>query len=147
MLQLVSSGLRTMERLTHLLLIEDQINLARFIQLELEERGYQVSIAGNIRLALQILQNSQPHLIIFDWELPNQSSRATYERLQAQTNRVPVLITTVQENDQADLDAKSNYLLMPFSIQELWTKIESCLSQPQISEVDERADVKQHSAF
>lgn len=123
---------------THILLIEDQINLAKFIRLELEEQGYQVSIAGNIQFGLQILQKSQPHLIILDWRLIDRSSRE-YKRLQEQKNEIPILITTVQENNQANLNVKHHYLLMPFTIQELWTKIESCLSSTIAAKLDAEA--------
>lgn len=124
-----------MEKPTHILLIENQISLARFIQIELEEEGYQVSVAEDIKLALKILQQSRPHLIIFDWELPNQFSQVTYKKLQSQNKKIPVLVTTVQEIDQAHLIAKTNYLLMPFSIQKLRAKIEACLRQATVSEV------------
>jgi DNA-binding response OmpR family regulator len=54
----------------HILLVEDEIKLARFIELELESEGYRVTVAHDGMSGLSLLRESEPDLAILDWMLP-----------------------------------------------------------------------------
>jgi DNA-binding response OmpR family regulator len=44
----------------HILLVEDEIKLARFIELELESEGYRVSVAHDGMSGLSLARESEP---------------------------------------------------------------------------------------
>lgn len=54
---------------THILLVEDAIDLALVIVRELETAGYNVTHVANGELALQVEQKGQFQLVILDWML------------------------------------------------------------------------------
>jgi CheY-like chemotaxis protein len=65
----------------HILIIEDEANLARFIELELTCEGYQVSIAHNGLTGLTQARESSPDLILLDWMLPGIEGVEVCQRL------------------------------------------------------------------
>ena len=54
----------------HILIIEDEEKLARFVELELVHEGYQVSRSGNGREALQMAEENSYDLLLLDIMLP-----------------------------------------------------------------------------
>jgi len=54
----------------HILLIEDEIKLARFIELELNSEGYRITVAHDGMAGLTLARESTPDLVILDWMLP-----------------------------------------------------------------------------
>lgn len=54
----------------HILVVEDEAKLAKFIELELQYEGYQVSVAQDGFAGLATARESQPDLLILDWMLP-----------------------------------------------------------------------------
>ena len=55
---------------THILLVEDEIKLARFVKLELTSEGYQVILAHDGLTGLTTARECHPDLLILDWMLP-----------------------------------------------------------------------------
>ena len=56
--------------MSHLLVVEDEEKLARFIELELKHDGYEVSKSGNGREALEMALENDYDLILLDIMLP-----------------------------------------------------------------------------
>jgi len=54
----------------HILVVEDEEKLARFVELELQHEGYEVSKAFNGRDALDMAVKTQYDLILLDIMLP-----------------------------------------------------------------------------
>ncbi|QSJ20411.1 response regulator transcription factor [Nostoc sp. UHCC 0702] len=130
--------------MTHILLIEDEVKLARFIELELNYEGYEVSVAYDGLTALTAAQKLRLDLIILDWMLPGLSSSEVYCRLRSTGNRVPIILLTANDevSDRVtglDTDA-DDYIIKPFSIDELLVKVYAHLQRipgadtPQILE-------------
>jgi DNA-binding response OmpR family regulator len=55
----------------HILLVEDEIKLAKFIQLELGYEGYEISVVHDGVAGLTAARELQVDLIILDWMLPD----------------------------------------------------------------------------
>jgi DNA-binding response OmpR family regulator len=121
-------------------LVEDEIKLARFIELELSSEGYRVSVANDGMAGLTLARESAPELMILDWMLPGLSGIEVCRRLRATGNKVPVILLTARDevSDRvAGLDAGADdYLVKPFSIEELLARVRAHLRRTQEVDLD-----------
>ena len=118
-----------------ILLVEDEEKLARFIELELGYEGYSVNVAHDGLSGLMAARDAQPDLIILDWMLPGLSGVELCRRLRSTGNQVPVLLLTAKDevtDRVAGLDAGADdYMVKPFSIEELLARIRAHLRRTQ----------------
>jgi DNA-binding response OmpR family regulator len=125
---------------THILLVEDEIKLARFIELELESEGYRVSVAHDGMSGLALARESEPDLAILDWMLPGLTGVELCRRLRATGSKVPVILLTARDevgDRVTGLDAGADdYVVKPFSIEELLARIRSHLRRTQTTDED-----------
>ncbi|MBD3882302.1 response regulator transcription factor [Phormidium tenue FACHB-886] len=114
-----------------ILLVEDEVKLARFIQLELDSEGYQISVAHDGLTGLTMLRESPPDLVILDWMMPGMTGVEVCRRLRATGSKVPVILLTAKDevSDRvAGLDAGADdYVVKPFSIEELLARVRAHL--------------------
>lgn len=114
-----------------ILLIEDDIKLAQFIEMELSCEGYEVSMAHNGLDGLTQARTSPPDIIILDWMMPGATGVEICRRLRATGSKVPIILVTAKDeiSDRvAGLDAGADdYIIKPFSIEELLARIRSHL--------------------
>jgi DNA-binding response OmpR family regulator len=124
----------------HILLVEDEVKLARFIELELGSEGYRVSVAHDGMTGLSLARESQPDLAILDWMMPGLTGVELCRRLRATGIKVPVILLTAKDEvgDRVmGLDAGADdYLVKPFSIEELLARIRAHLRRTQEADVD-----------
>lgn len=126
--------------LAHILLVEDEVNLARFIELELESEGYQVSVAHDGMSGLSIARQTPPDLAILDWMLPGLTGLELCRRLRSTGSKVPVILLTAKDevvDRVAGLDAGADdYVVKPFSIEELLARVRAGLRRNQEANED-----------
>ncbi|MBD2664093.1 two-component response regulator [Richelia sinica FACHB-800] len=124
----------------HILMVEDEVKLARFIELELNSEGYQVSVAHDGITGLTLARESTPDLLILDWMLPDLSGVEICRRLRTTGNLVPVILLTAKDevSDRVTgLDAGADdYVVKPFSIEELLARIRAHLRRTQETDKD-----------
>lgn len=124
----------------HILLVEDEVKLAKFIQLELGYEGYQVSVADDGLAGLTAARESQPDLVILDWMLPGLSGVEICRRLRTTGDQVPIILLTAKDevSDRvAGLDAGADdYVVKPFSIEELLARVRAHLRRTQETDPD-----------
>ena len=124
----------------HILLVEDEIKLAKFIQLELGYEGYEISVVHDGVAGLTTARELPIDLIILDWMLPGLSGIEICRRLRTTGDKVPIILLTAKDevSDRvAGLDAGADdYLVKPFSIEELLARIRARLRQGQEIDVD-----------
>jgi DNA-binding response OmpR family regulator len=80
----------------NILLVEDEVKLAKFIELELSSEGYQVSVAHDGMTGLTLARESSPELVVLDWMLPGLSGLEICRRLRSTGNKVPVILLTAR---------------------------------------------------
>lgn len=116
---------------SHILLVEDEQKLARFVELELASEGYAVSVASDGMAGLVAARESKPDLILLDWEMPGISGLEVCRRLRSTGIQVPVILLTghgAVADRVVGLDAGADdYLAKPFSIEELLARIRARL--------------------
>ena len=110
----------------HILIIEDEVKIARFLELELQHEGYQVSISHDGREGLTLALNNQYDLLILDVMLPSLNGMEVLRRIR-QVSELPVIMLTAKDDvmDKVmglDLGAQ-DYLTKPFAIEELLARI------------------------
>jgi DNA-binding response OmpR family regulator len=124
----------------HILLVEDEVKLARFIELELGSEGYRVSVAHDGMSGLSLARESAPDLAILDWMVPGLTGVELCRRLRSTGSKIPVILLTAKDevgDRVAGLDAGADdYLVKPFSIEELLARIRAHLRRTQAADED-----------
>ncbi len=94
-----------MNSLAHILLVEDSPTQALQLQMQLEDAGYSVTVAGSAAEALDQLNEKLPGLIILDFFLPGMRGDELCQRIKnnVSTRHVPVLMLTAQEGEGAEV--------------------------------------------
>lgn len=122
----------------HILVVEDEVKLARFIELELSYKGYHVSVAHDGVTGLQAARESQPDLIILDWLLPGLLGIEICHRLRSTGNKVPIILLSAlhEVSDRvAGLDAGADdYVVKPFHLEELLARVRAHLRRTEEAE-------------
>jgi DNA-binding response OmpR family regulator len=121
----------------HILLVEDDTLLARLEAAVLIAHGYTVTLVESGELALAVLQETSPDLVLLDLELPgtvNGWDVLKALRAYAGTSTTPVLLTSAEINAQKHLrthgETRStlDHLAKPYPIPTLLKRIERMLS-------------------
>ena len=109
-----------------ILIIEDEYNIARFLQLELEHEGYEVGISHDGREGLDKVCSDYFDLLILDVMLPSLNGVEVLRRLRQKSDMPVVMLTAKDEmNDKIlglDIGA-DDYMTKPFAIEELLARI------------------------
>jgi len=117
----------------YILAVEDEDALATLLQYNLLKEGYDVAVASDGELALLMVDEKLPDLIVLDWMLPKVSGIEVCRRLRSrpETRNVPILMLTArgEESDRIrGLDTGADdYIVKPFSMTELTARIRAVL--------------------
>ena len=115
----------------HILIIEDEENIARVLQLELEFEGYTTEIAHTGTEGLIKYRENDFDLILLDWMLPEMSGVDVLKRIRATEQATPVIMLTAKGNVEdkvKGLDLGANdYVTKPFEIDELLARIRAVI--------------------
>lgn len=119
----------------HILLVEDEIKLAHFIELELDSEGYQITVSHDGLSGLTLARELMPDLFILDWMLPGITGVELCRRLRSTGIRSPIILLTARSeigDRVTGLDAGADdYVIKPFSIEELLARVRSHLRRNQ----------------
>lgn len=113
-----------------ILLVEDEKNIARFIELELKYEQFDVTVIHDGREGLNHALENNFDCILLDVMLPGLNGIEVCRRIRAQLD-VPILLITARDavmDRVAGLDAGADdYIVKPFAIEELLARIRSVL--------------------
>ncbi len=117
-----------------ILVVEDERPIARFIELELLQAGYQVTLASDGIEALLQASHHPPDLVILDLMIPGVDGLSVCRRLRSGPGvlpDLPILIVTakgsVPDRVAGLKTGADDYLTKPFAIEELLARIEALL--------------------
>ncbi len=113
-----------------ILIIDDEPQIRRFLQIGLTAQGYKISESSEGRDGLAMAAELNPDLIILDLGLPDLDGQVVLQKLRDFYHQ-PIIILSVR-NSEAEivkaLDAGANdYVVKPFGIQELLARIRGLL--------------------
>ncbi|ULT56405.1 response regulator transcription factor [Neobacillus drentensis] len=116
---------------THILVIEDETQIARVLKVELEYEGYQVTVEHDGKAGLEAALQPGIDLILLDVMLPGLSGIEVLRRLRKENSNLPVILLTARNttfDKVAGLDQGANdYVTKPFEIEELLARIRACI--------------------
>ncbi|GAE25513.1 two-component response regulator [Halalkalibacter wakoensis JCM 9140] len=114
-----------------ILIVEDEANIARVIQLELEHEGYTTCIAEDGSKAIEKITTDSWSLVLLDVMLPSLSGIEVLRRMRSLEDQTPVILLTARDtvvDKVTGLDQGANdYITKPFEIEELLARIRACL--------------------
>ena len=109
-----------------ILLVEDEIKLARFVELELKYEGYEVTVCHDGREGLGLIGENQYDMLLLDLMLPGLTGIEICRRVR-KTSKVPIIMLTAKDeviDKVAGLDSGADdYLTKPFAIEELLARM------------------------
>lgn len=115
-----------------ILIIEDEIKIARFLELELSHEGYEVDQSHDGREGLQKALANEYDLIMLDIMLPSMNGIEVLRKLR-QVSDIPVIMLTAKDevmDKVVGLDmGADDYMTKPFAIEELLARIRSGLKR------------------
>jgi len=111
-----------------ILIVDDEPPIINFLNLKLENAGYDVLTAGNGAEALAQVQAQNPDLIVLDIMMPEMDGFETLKRIRV-ISSVPVIILSAVETNLYKIKGLSlgadDYLAKPFHPDELLARIEA----------------------
>lgn len=119
-----------------ILIVEDEQKLAEGIKKGLEKRGYAVDMVddGDKALTRLSVHRSDYDLVILDLMLPSKSGYEVCEEARARGVTVPILVLTarneVENKVRLLLSGADDYLVKPFSFEELLARVHALLRRP-----------------
>lgn len=121
-----------------ILVIEDEVDLARLLHIHLSDLGYAVDLAYDGRAGLAQALAQDYVLVVLDLMLPGLDGLEVCKRLRAENRHVPILMLTAkaEEPDKVlgfELGA-DDYVTKPFSIRELLARVKALLRRVQIDQ-------------
>ena len=112
------------------IVIEDEIEISRFVRAALEDEGCQVSEAATSAQGLVAAGSRKPDLVLLDLGLPDGDGIDVVQSLRTWST-VPILILSARSDEQdkiAALDAGADdYLTKPFGVGELLARVRALL--------------------
>lgn len=116
--------------MTSILIIDDEPQIRRFLQIGLSSQGYQIFESPNGGQGLSIAALETPDMIILDLGLPDIDGQDVLKQLRDFYSG-PIIVLSVRnsENEKVTaLDSGANdYMVKPFGIKELLARIRSLL--------------------
>ena len=113
-----------------ILIVEDEKNIARFLELELQHEQFETTVAYDGRTGLELAESEMFNCILLDVMLPQLNGIEVCRRIR-KTSDVPILLITARDEVMdrvAGLDAGADdYIVKPFAIEELLARIRSIL--------------------
>ena len=118
--------------MAHILIVEDEPKIARFVELELTHEGYEVDKVADGRSGVEAALANDYDLILLDVLLPQLNGMEVLRRIRRESD-VPVIMLTARDavmDKVAGLDAGADdYITKPFAIEELLARIRVALKR------------------
>jgi two-component system, OmpR family, response regulator VicR len=115
-----------------ILIVDDDPSIRKFVQANLEARGYEVLTALDGEDAIKVAEKEKPDLIILDIMMPEMDGFEACWKIRAFTN-VPILLLSAREgendNELCVACGATTYLTKPFILRELLELIKTLLKQ------------------
>lgn len=113
-----------------ILIIEDEKKIRRFLQLELEHEGYNVTVAEDGAEGIDKFKKDYFDLILLDLMMPKLSGEEVCKKIR-ETSEIPIIVLTAKDQvlnkvELLDMGA-DDYLTKPFEVEELFARMRVAL--------------------
>ena len=123
-----------------ILVVDDEIQIRRLLQLTLEPSGYHLKFAATGNEGIVMAGTERPELIILDLGLPDMDGLAVLKQIR-EWSTLPVIVLSVR-NTESDIIScltagADDYLIKPFRTGELLARVRTALRhRPTVQEKD-----------
>jgi len=111
----------------HILIVEDEVGIVKFLQQGLQEEGYIITTASDGLMGLEYTQKTSFDLILLDWMLPKMSGLEVCKAIRDKDGNTPILFLTAKDTVQETIEGlkagANDYIKKPFSFEELVERI------------------------
>ena len=132
----------------HILIIEDEKDIAELLEYNLGVGGYYTYVANNGETGLKVARKQNPDLILLDLMLPGIQGLDVCQIIKTDedTENIPIVMLTAlgqEENIVKGLESGADdYITKPFSFKILLARIESVLRRGKLEEQDLNKEIK-----
>ena len=120
------TGIEPISNGMKVLVIEDEVEISKFIKKGLEAEAFVVDVAFDGEEGVQLAVINVYDVIILDFYLPKMNGMKVARRIRESKESVPIIVLTVEidiENKVEMLSLCDDYITKPFSLQELIARI------------------------
>ena len=114
----------------NILVVDDEAQITRVLRTSLSAQRYDVRIANDGEMALEIMKDWTPQLVITDLAMPNLDGIALCKRIR-QSSQIPIIVLSVRGQDRTKVEAldagADDYVTKPFSMNELLARVRAQL--------------------
>jgi two-component system, OmpR family, KDP operon response regulator KdpE len=120
-----------------ILVVDDEAQITRVLRTTLSSQGYDIRVANDGEMALELMKNWTPHVVITDLAMPNLDGVGLSRQIR-QISQVPIIVLSVRGQDHSKVEAldagADDYVTKPFSMTELLARIRAQLRRSPIEE-------------
>ncbi len=124
------------EAMARILVVEDEIDLNRFVSISLRDRGYEVVSAYDGKGALSEMENTRFDMLLTDIMMPRMDGFALAEVVRAINRDIPIIFMTAKDDKAFKMFGYSigidDYVVKPFDVDILIMKISALLRRAKI---------------
>ena len=130
-----------------ILIIEDEKDIGELVQFNLENLGYDISLANNGELGLELARKNKHDLILLDLMLPGIHGLEVCRIIKSDNNinSIPVIMVTAlgqEENIVKGLESGADdYITKPFSFKILYARIKSVLRRDNLEGGNKKREI------
>jgi two-component system KDP operon response regulator KdpE len=120
-----------------ILIIDDEPQIRKLLEINLEGQGYKVRQAETAEKGLQLAANHPPDLILLDIGLPDKSGQDLLVELKNWYNQSIIMISVLDNEEEivkALDNGASDYVTKPFRTNELLARIRACLNRNKVED-------------
>ena len=114
----------------NILIVDDQKDICRFLQLELEHEGYHVFIANNGYDAIELVKSNSIDLILLDVMMNGIDGIETCKRIRTFSS-IPIIMLTARSQEEDKLIGEetgaNEYITKPFDLDYVVSKVNQYL--------------------
>ncbi|QTR50897.1 response regulator [Candidatus Thiothrix anitrata] len=123
-----------------ILLIDDEVQIRRFMRISLQAEGFVYLEASTARQGIDMIALESPDLVILDLGLPDEDGFKVLQTLRSWSN-LPVLVLTARDAEEEKVKllegGANDYLSKPFGIRELIARVRVLLRDLKESSSEE----------
>jgi two-component system KDP operon response regulator KdpE len=114
----------------HILVVDDEPQITRVLRTSLSAQGYDIRVANSGEMALEIMKDWSPNMIITDLSMPSVDGIELCRQVRA-VSQVPILVLSVRDKEQQKVEAldagADDYVTKPFGMNELLARVRANL--------------------
>lgn len=138
-----------------ILIVEDEKGISDFLQQGLEEEGYEITVASDGQLGLDLALSNKPDLILLDWMLPKMPGIEVCKEFRKTDAKTPILFLTAKDTIQETIEGlksgANDYIKKPFSFEELLERIKihfrTIDDEKQLTLANIKVDLSKYQVF